>query len=67
MMLRRIESLDEYGEALDRDPGPVADQSWLDRDQTGAAGFDTYLVKPGEIADLERLLGGDRVSDALQH
>ena len=27
-----------------------------------AAGFDEYLVKPGEIAKLEQLLGGDRLA-----
>jgi two-component system CheB/CheR fusion protein len=33
-----------------------------------AAGFDAYLVKPGGIPELERLLGGDGVaSDAAQH
>ncbi len=33
-----------------------------------AAGFDVHLVKPGEIALLERLLGGDRPdSDATLH
>ena len=38
------------------------------RDACLAAGFDAYLVKPGEIPELERLLGGDRAdSDASQH
>ena len=33
-----------------------------------AAGFDAYLVKPGEIADLEQLLGRDGAgSDASPH
>jgi CheY-like chemotaxis protein len=33
-----------------------------------AAGFDAYLVKPGEIQELERLIEGDRAdSDALKH
>ena len=37
------------------------------RDACLAAGFDAYLVKPGGIPELERLLGGDRVdSDASQ-
>ncbi len=37
------------------------------RDACLAAGFDAYLVKPGEIAELEQLLGGDRAdSDASQ-
>ena len=30
------------------------------RDACLAAGFDAYLVKPGEIPELEQLLGGDR-------
>ena len=30
------------------------------RDACLAEGFDGYLVKPGEIRELERLLGGDR-------
>jgi two-component system CheB/CheR fusion protein len=29
------------------------------RDACLAAGFDAYLVKPGDISDLERLIGGD--------
>jgi two-component system, chemotaxis family, CheB/CheR fusion protein len=38
------------------------------RDACLAAGFDACLVKPGEIPELERLLGGDRAdSDASQH
>ena len=38
------------------------------RDACLAAGFDAYLVKPGDIAELERLLGDDRAdSDASQH
>jgi CheY-like chemotaxis protein len=38
------------------------------RDACFAAGFDAYLVKPGEIADLKQLLGGDGAdSDASQH
>ena len=38
------------------------------RDACLAAGFDAYLVKPGEIAELEQLLGRDRAdSDASQH
>ena len=38
------------------------------RDACLAAGFDAYLVKPGEIPELERLLGGDRAdSDASKH
>ena len=33
-----------------------------------AAGFDAYLVKPGDIPELERLLGGDRAdSDPPKH
>jgi len=36
------------------------------RDACLDAGFDAYLVKPGEIAELEELLGRDRV-DLLQH
>ena len=30
------------------------------RDACLAAGFDAYLVKPGDVHELERLLGGDR-------
>jgi two-component system CheB/CheR fusion protein len=38
------------------------------RDACLAAGFDAYLVKPGEIAELEQLLGRDRAdSSASQH
>ena len=38
------------------------------RDGCLAAGFDAYLVKPGDILGLERLLGGTRAdSDASQH
>ena len=38
------------------------------RDACLAAGFDAYLVKPGDIAELERLLGRDGAeSDASQH
>lgn len=37
------------------------------RDACLAEGFDGYLIKPGEIHELERLLGGDRAdSDASQ-
>ena len=37
------------------------------RDACLAAGFDAYLVKPGGIPELERLLGDDRMdSDASQ-
>jgi CheY-like chemotaxis protein len=32
------------------------------RDGCIAAGFDAYLVKPGDIQELERLLGGDRAA-----
>ena len=33
-----------------------------------AAGFDAYLVKPGDIPELERLIGGDGAgSDASKH
>ena len=34
------------------------------RDACLAAGFDAYLVKPGEIAELEQLLGRDRADSA---
>jgi signal transduction histidine kinase/ActR/RegA family two-component response regulator len=37
------------------------------RDACVAAGFDAYLVKPGEIAELEELLGRDTQVDVLQH
>ena len=37
------------------------------RDACVAAGFDAYLVKPGEIAELEELLGRDTQIDVLQH
>ena len=38
------------------------------RDACLAAGFDAHLVKPGDLRQLERLLGGDRAdSDASQH
>jgi two-component system CheB/CheR fusion protein len=38
------------------------------RDACLTAGFDAHLVKPGEIRELERLLGGDRAdADASQH
>jgi CheY-like chemotaxis protein len=38
------------------------------RDACLAAGFDAYLVKPGEIPELERLIGGDGAdSDASKH
>ena len=38
------------------------------RDACLAAGFDAYLVKPGDLTELERLLGGDRAdSAASQH
>jgi two-component system, chemotaxis family, CheB/CheR fusion protein len=38
------------------------------RDACLTAGFDAHLVKPGEIRELERLLGGDREdADASQH
>jgi two-component system CheB/CheR fusion protein len=38
------------------------------RDACLAAGFDAYLVKPGEIAELEQLLGRNRAdSGASQH
>jgi len=37
------------------------------RDECVAVGFDAYLVKPGDISELERLIGGDRAdSDALK-
>ena len=36
------------------------------RDACLDAGFDAYLVKPGEIAELEELLGRD-CADVLQH
>ena len=36
------------------------------RDACVAAGFDAYLVKPGEIAELEELLGRDTQVDVLQ-
>ncbi len=37
------------------------------RDACLAAGFDAYLVKPGDVHELERLLGGDaRTADPLQ-
>jgi len=37
------------------------------RDACLDAGFDAYLVKPGEIARLEELLGRDPQIDVLQH
>jgi len=38
------------------------------RDGCLAAGFDAYLVKPGDIAELERLIGGVGAdSDASKH
>ena len=37
------------------------------RDGCLAAGFDAYLVKPGDIAELERLIGGVEDSDASKH
>ena len=37
------------------------------RDACLDAGFDAYLVKPGEIAELEELLGRDTQIDVLQH
>jgi CheY-like chemotaxis protein len=38
------------------------------RDGCLAAGFDAYLVKPGDIRELERLLGGEHTDfDAAQH
>ena len=38
------------------------------RDACLAAGFAAYLVKPGDILELERLVGGDGAdSDASKH
>lgn len=38
------------------------------RDACLAEGFDAYLTKPGNVHELERLLGGDRAdSDASEH
>jgi CheY-like chemotaxis protein len=38
------------------------------RDACLTAGFDAHLVKPGDLRQLERLLGGDRAdSDASKH
>ena len=38
------------------------------RDRCRAAGFDAYLVKPGDIQELEQLIGGDRAdSDAPKY
>ena len=38
------------------------------RDACLSAGFDAYLVKPGEIPELERLIEGDGAdSDASKH
>ena len=38
------------------------------REACFAAGFDEHLVKPGEIARLAQLLGGDRpVTDTVSH
>ena len=37
------------------------------RDACVAAGFDAYLVKPGDIAELKELLGRDTQIDVLQH
>jgi two-component system, chemotaxis family, CheB/CheR fusion protein len=37
------------------------------RDACLAAGFDAYLVKPGEIAELEQLLGRDRADSGASH
>ncbi len=38
------------------------------RDACLSAGFDAYLVKPGDIPELERLIGGDGAdSDASKH
>ena len=38
------------------------------RDACLGAGFDAYLVKPGDVHELERLLGGDRAdSGASKH
>ena len=37
------------------------------RDACFAGGFDAYLVKPGEIAELEQLLGGDPADPGTSH
>ena len=37
------------------------------RDACVAGGFDAYLVKPGEIAELEQLLGGDPADPGTSH
>ena len=38
------------------------------RDECLSAGFDAYLVKPGDILELERLIGGDGANgDASKH
>ena len=37
------------------------------RDGCVAAGFDAYLVKPEDIQELERLLGGDRADPDASH
>jgi CheY-like chemotaxis protein len=65
----------ELGRLRQRFPAPrlrlIALSGYADADIRNAclaAGFDAYLVKPGDIPELERLIGGDGAeSDASKH